>query len=87
MTSRTRIGPILSRLQPVALVGAAGALGFWLGEARGDGGQMIWPLLVIGVAIAGALLWQLRPRSSRQVEAVWNAYADREIAMSRQATR
>ena len=82
MITQARIGTVLSHVQPVALVGAAGALGFWLGEAR-DQAQMFWPLAAIVLAVAAALLWQLRPRGSRHVEAVWNAYADREIARRR----
>lgn len=79
MINQTRIGTILSRLQPVALVGAAGGLGFWLGMAR-SWAETTWPLAAIGLAVAAALLWQLWPRGSH-IEAVWNDYADREIAL------
>jgi hypothetical protein len=89
MISNSGIRSILSRIQPLALVVSAGALGFWLGQARGDRTQMVWPLGIMLLAAAAALGWQLLPRGSRRIQAVWNAYADREIArlQLRQATR
>ncbi len=69
-----------SWLGPVALLAAVGAAGLGLGQTQGGYGL---PGLVIGLLALGAALggiWLYRLRAARHLFAVWDAYAERELA-------
>jgi hypothetical protein len=74
---------LASLFRPAALFGAGGAVGFWLGLARADRAQVLLAAAALAVAAALWVVWQSRSGGWERWHAVWNAYAEREIARSR----
>ena len=74
-----------TRLLAVATLGVGGVVGFWMGLEYAGGARLLpAAALVIGVALS--LLWLFRIRAREQSQAIWNAYADREIERARYGT-
>ena len=68
-----------TRLGFVALLGIGGLLGLATGLSYAAGERLV-PALAVVVPAAIAAIWLFRPRSQERSQAVWNAYAEREIA-------
>src|SRR5206468_5105549 len=73
----------LFRSWSIALFGAGSAIGFWLGLASTGQARLLPPAVILAVLATVALVWLIRSRLTDHTHAVWNAYADREIAQAR----
>ena len=76
-------GTFLFRASAVALLGVGGAVGFWIGLANAGRANPLPPAVVVALAAVIAAVWLIRSRIKDPTHAVWNAYAEREIAEAR----
>ena len=67
------------RLWPATFLGSGGAAGLWLGLAEG-GVQMLLASAVLAVMAVLGTVWLARDRAARRLNAVWEVYAERELA-------
>src|SRR5258708_5955052 len=72
-----------TRLRPAVLLGVGAAAGFWLGLVEAGQAPPLPILIALGFVILFAVGWLVRARAQRQTLAVWDAYAEREIALAR----
>lgn len=70
----------LALLWPTSLLATAAAAALWLRLARHNGLQVLLASTLLAGTVALGLLWQARARAARRLQAVVDAYAERQMA-------
>jgi len=81
--NRDKSGTFLTGVRWAALLGVGGVAGFWLGLA-GRASPLLVAAAFVAATVAG-VVWLVRSRAQQQTQAVWDAYAEREIDRARPA--
>jgi predicted membrane metal-binding protein len=70
----------LSLVWPLVLLATAALAGLWLWLAGNNSVQVLLASALLAVTVTLGIVWQSRARAARRLQAVVDAYAERQIA-------